>query len=95
MYSKTSIDAFLKAVKEDEDGYLSVNYEVMIPILVEAFKQHLQEYKEDREDLKREINQLKQKLEFQGRICFNQHRSDSDSLMRYHFDSYFSSLSVH
>jgi hypothetical protein len=59
-------DIVPEAVHEEEDGYLSVNYEVMVPILVEAFKQHLQEYKDDRDDIKRELSALKERLDAQG-----------------------------
>jgi hypothetical protein len=51
----------------------------MIPILVEAFKQHLQEYKEDRDDIKRQLNALKEQLDAQGMsfvLCF---------VLTYHF----------
>jgi hypothetical protein len=44
----------------------------MIPILVEAFKQHLQEYKEDKDDIKRQLSALKEQLDAQGMnfFCF-------------------------
>jgi hypothetical protein len=47
-------------VKTDQDGFLSVAYAEMVPILIEAFKEHLRKYQQAKEDLKRlESQQLK------------------------------------
>jgi trimeric autotransporter adhesin len=45
-------------VREDEDGYLAVNYDGIIPVLVEAFK----ELKGTNEKLEGEINRLQQEI---------------------------------
>jgi trimeric autotransporter adhesin len=45
-------------VREDEDGYLAVNYDGIIPVLVEAFK----ELKGTNEKLEEKINRLQQEI---------------------------------
>ncbi len=52
-----------EAVREEEDGYLAVNYESMIPVLVEAMKQHLQEYQTDKMDFQDQLDDLRTQLE--------------------------------
>lgn len=48
-----------ESVCEDDDGYLAVNYESIIPILVEAMKQHLKEYKMDNINLQAKLDDIK------------------------------------
>ena len=50
-------------VQEDENGILSVSYTELIPILIEAFKQQLSEYQNDKEDTKRHLEYLHRQLE--------------------------------
>ncbi len=38
------ISVLPEVVHEDEDGYLSVDYVEIIPVLIEAFNEHLEEY---------------------------------------------------
>jgi hypothetical protein len=52
-----------EAVREEEDGYLAVNYESMIPVLVEAMKQHLQEYQTDKMDFQDQLDDLRVQLD--------------------------------
>ncbi len=52
-----------EAVREEEDGYLAVNYESMIPVLVEAMKQHLQEYQTDKMDFQDQLDDLRTQLD--------------------------------
>jgi hypothetical protein len=48
-----------EAVCEGDDGYLAVNYESIIPILIEAMNQHLREYKLDKMDLQEQLDELR------------------------------------
>lgn len=48
-----------ESVCEDDDGYLAVNYESIVPILVEAMKQHLKEYKMDNLNLQAKLDDIK------------------------------------
>lgn len=51
-----------EAVHEDNDGYLSVNYTDIVPLLIEALKQHVKNYQSDHVVIKEEINQLRDKI---------------------------------
>lgn len=52
-----------EAVRECEDGYLAVNYESMVPVLVEAMKQHLREYQTDKMDFQDQLDDLRIQLD--------------------------------
>lgn len=43
-------------VREDEDGFLSVDYVEIIPVLIEAFNQHLEVYHREQKELKSEFD---------------------------------------
>jgi hypothetical protein len=51
-----------EVVKEDEDGYLSVAYAELVPLLIAAFKQHLDEYQKDKKEIWQEFEELKAQL---------------------------------
>lgn len=55
-----------ESVCQDDDGYLAVNYESIIPILVEALKQHLQEYKMDSINLQAQLDDIKMRLNLES-----------------------------
>jgi len=48
-----------EVVGEDENGLLSVNYADLIPILLEALKQHIKNYENDKKEFKQEMGELK------------------------------------
>lgn len=52
-----------EAVLEDGDGYLSVNYTDMVPLLIEALKQHVRNCENDNVKIKEEINDLRSKID--------------------------------
>jgi len=53
-----------EVVHEDkETGLLSVSYTELIPIIIEAFKQFLTEYEEDRTAMQMQLDDLKKKLD--------------------------------
>ena len=52
-----------EVVHTDPDtGILSVSYVEIVPILIEAFKQHLVDYKNDKVEVQSQIDDIKQKL---------------------------------
>lgn len=51
-----------EAVHEDDNGYLSINYSDIVPILIEALKQHIKSYQSDHVLIKQEIRQLHEKI---------------------------------
>jgi hypothetical protein len=55
-----------ESVCEDDDGYLAVNYESIIPILVEAMKQHLKEYKMDNINLQAKLDDIKMRANLES-----------------------------
>lgn len=52
-----------EAVHEDGEGYLSINYTDMVPLLIEALKQHVRNCENDNVKIKEEINDLRTKIE--------------------------------
>jgi len=48
-----------EVVHEDEYGVLSVSYTEIVPILIEALKQHMRDYKNDKGHVEEDINALK------------------------------------
>lgn len=52
-----------EVVVEDKGGFLAVNYADLVPLLVEALKQHVQNYESDKKEIKTEINELREKLD--------------------------------
>jgi len=51
-------------VREDpETGYLSVSYNELLPVIVEAFKEFLKEYKGDKQEFRSELDELRQRFE--------------------------------
>jgi hypothetical protein len=48
-----------EAVVTDEEGYLSVAYAELIPVLIAAFKQHLESYQNDKEVFMKEFEVLR------------------------------------
>jgi hypothetical protein len=51
-----------EAVVVDEEGYLSVAYAELIPVLIAAFKQHLESYQNDKEEFKKEFEAIRGEL---------------------------------
>lgn len=54
---------FFQVVKEDENGFLSVSYSEILPILIEAFKELLDQQKHDKQEVQLQIQELKQQLD--------------------------------
>jgi hypothetical protein len=55
---------YLKVVHEDkETGLLSISYTELIPVLIEAFKQFLRDYEEDKSAMRMQLDDMKDKLE--------------------------------
>jgi len=52
-----------EVVKEDENGFLSVSYSEILPILIEAFKELLDQQKHDKQEVQLQIQELKQQLD--------------------------------
>jgi len=48
-----------EVVHEDENGILSVSYTEIVPIVIEALKQHMKECRDDKEHVEEDINTLK------------------------------------
>ncbi len=48
---------------DPDTGYLSVSYIEMLPVLLEAFNQHMAAYKTDKQDLLEQYNALKKQLD--------------------------------
>jgi hypothetical protein len=51
-----------EAVVVDEEGYLSVAYAELIPVLIAAFKQHLETYQNDKDEFKKEFDSIRGEL---------------------------------
>lgn len=51
-----------EAVVVDEEGYLSVAYAELIPVLIAAFKQHLESYQNNKEEFKKEFEAIRGEL---------------------------------
>jgi hypothetical protein len=51
-----------EAVVVDEEGYLSVAYAELIPVLIAAFKQHLETYQNDKDEFKKEFESIRGEL---------------------------------
>lgn len=47
----------------DFSGLLSVAYAELVPVLIEAFKQHMRDYENDKTDVKNELQKISEKLE--------------------------------
>jgi hypothetical protein len=62
-----------EVVHEDRNGYLSVNYADLVPILVEGLKQHLKNYESDKSEMKEQISELRSNIEVL------KHKSDSET----------------
>jgi len=53
-----------EVVHEDKQtGLLSISYTELIPVLIEAFKQFLKEYEEDKSSMRMQLDDMKDKLE--------------------------------
>jgi len=52
-----------EVVHRGQDGYLSVSYAEIVPVLVEAFKSHLKQYEGDKEDVRLQLAELRDKLD--------------------------------
>jgi len=53
-----------EVVYEDkETGLLSVSYAEIVPVLIEAFKQHMADYQNEKEDIHQQLNELRGKLQ--------------------------------
>jgi len=48
-----------EVVHEDQNGILSVSYTEIVPIVIEALKQHMKECKDEKEHVEEDINTLK------------------------------------
>lgn len=48
-----------EAVEEGPDGYLTVAYTELIPLLIEAFNQHLQQYNGEKQKTQQDLEQFK------------------------------------
>eukprot|EP01129_Flabellula_baltica_P008973 TRINITY_DN3600_c0_g1_i1.p1 TRINITY_DN3600_c0_g1~~TRINITY_DN3600_c0_g1_i1.p1 ORF type:complete len:528 (-),score=101.98 TRINITY_DN3600_c0_g1_i1:318-1901(-) len=51
-----------EVVREDENGYLSVDYADIVPVLIEAFKDHVKHVETWSEKLENEIKELKEQV---------------------------------
>lgn len=49
--------------EEPETGFLAVSYSEILPVLIEAFKEFLQSYKQDKEEVQTQLSELKEKIE--------------------------------
>lgn len=49
--------------QDADSGLLSVSYSEIVPVIIEAFKQHLVEYKTDRDDVHHQLAELRSKLD--------------------------------
>lgn len=66
LYGYRPLDWLLtkQVVYEDtQTGLLSVSYSEIVPILIEAFKQHLREYSSDKVEVHAQLGELRAKLE--------------------------------
>jgi hypothetical protein len=52
-----------EVVVSDRNGYLAVNYADLVPLVIEALKQHVSTYENDKLHIKEEINQLREKIQ--------------------------------
>jgi hypothetical protein len=49
-------------VKEDADGWLSIDYAEIVPILIEAFKEHMQDYHKMQASFRQEFEAFKSQV---------------------------------
>jgi hypothetical protein len=52
-----------EAVYKTEEGYLSVAYDQLIPVLINAIKEHVQEYEKNKAETNAEMEELKAKID--------------------------------
>jgi len=71
-----------EVVHEDKQtGLLSISYTELIPVLIEAFKQFLKEYEEDKSTMRMQLDNMKEKLELlSGKLD----RADQDYMPNVH-----------
>jgi hypothetical protein len=50
-------------VHQDENGYLSVAYAELVPIVIEALKEHLRQYEHEKGDVRVQLEELNHRLE--------------------------------
>lgn len=51
-----------EVVHEDSLGFLSVSYTELVPIIIEAFKDHMRQYNTDKKEIQDQIQELKEKI---------------------------------
>lgn len=51
-----------EVVREDKDGFLSIDYVEIIPVLIEAFNQHMEAYHKQQKELKTEFESWRRLL---------------------------------
>lgn len=51
-----------EVVHEDPSGFLSVSYSELVPIIIEAFKEHMRQYDTDKKEINDQILNLKDQL---------------------------------
>lgn len=47
-----------EVIQETEEGWLSVNYAELVPVLISAFNYHIANYEEDKEEMSEQFDQL-------------------------------------
>ena len=52
-----------EVVVEDEDGYLTVAYSEIVPVLINAFNEHMAIYNKEQSSLKQRFDEFAQELE--------------------------------
>jgi hypothetical protein len=50
-------------VEDPETGLLAVSYAELVPVLIEAFKQHMQVYATDQKNIHSELEDLRSKVD--------------------------------
>jgi hypothetical protein len=53
---------YVEVVHENEDGFLAVSYAELVPILIEALKEHIKKHETDKTEVKLQLSQLENKL---------------------------------
>lgn len=51
-----------EVVQEDENGWLSVDYVEIVPILIEAFKEHMNDYHRTQDSFRKDFEEFKQQI---------------------------------
>lgn len=73
-----------EVVQEDEEGYLTVAYSEIIPVLINAFNQHMEDYHREQQYLRGKFDDFEQDLKRMGDHKYNLQSliNDKDDLQR-------------